>query len=285
MAFLELKNVKKTFQTSKGTREILGNVSLTIEEGEFVCIVGYSGAGKTTLINLIAGLIEPDEGEILLQGKKINGTSLERGLIFQNYSLLPWLSALRNVELAVSQCCPSASAQEVKDRSIRYLEMVKLGHALDRKPSELSGGMKQRVSLARGLAMEPKILLLDEPLGALDALTRSELQNEFVRIQEQQKKTILMITNDVDEGILVADRIIPLSAGPSATLGEPLKVSVARPRDRKQMNHDPLYHHDRKIILNYLLAHGPSDLKAKQKLNPSGSSVKPTTAWEAAATA
>jgi len=283
MPFLELKNISKTYFTKKGKSEILQNISFSMNEGEFVCIVGYSGAGKTTLINLIAGLIEPDEGQVLLNGNPIQGTSLDRGLIFQNYSLLPWFTALRNVELAVEQCCPTVTKKEIRDRSIRYLEMVKLGHALDRKPSELSGGMRQRVSLARGLAMQPKILLLDEPLGALDALTRAELQEELVRIQEQEKKTILMITNDVDEGILIADRIIPLSAGPAATLGEPMTVSVARPRNRKQMNRDPCYHHDRKTILHYLLTHGPRDLALKKKMHASQSeAVQSKASWEAA---
>jgi nitrate/nitrite transport system ATP-binding protein len=265
MAILELKKVNKGFSTQTGRREVLSNISFRMEEGELVCIVGYSGAGKTTLINLIAGLTKPDCGEVLFCGQPIEGTSLDRGLIFQNYSLLPWLSALRNVELAVEQCRPDASSEEISEHAKHYLEMVKLSHALSRKPSELSGGMRQRVSLARGLAMQPKILLLDEPLGALDALTRAELQEELVRIQEHEKKTILMITNDVDEAILLADRIIPLSAGPSATLGDPISVSVARPRDRKQLNHDPCYHQDRKMVLNYLLSHGPRDLRFRKQ--------------------
>lgn len=283
MTLLELSNVGKSYTTARGEREVLRDVNLRVEEGEFVCIVGYSGAGKTTLINLIAGLIEPDEGEILLNGEAIRGPSLDRGLIFQNYSLLPWLSALRNVELAVAQCFPQSTRAQITEMAVRTLEMVKLGHALDRKPGELSGGMRQRVSLARGLAMQPKILLLDEPLGALDALTRAELQEELSRIQAQEKKTILMITNDVDEGILLADRIIPLSAGPGATLGEAVAVTVARPRERKKLNHDPHYHHDRKAVLHYLLTHGPRELSAQKRSRESVSVAIPApTAVEAA---
>ena len=259
MSLLELKNVSKSYRTAKGSREVLRGINLTMEEGEFVCVVGYSGSGKTTLINLIAGLLAADSGEILLRGEPIAGPSLDRSLIFQNYSLLPWLSALRNVELAVAQCLPGASQSAIRARARKYLEMVKLGHALDRHPNELSGGMRQRVSLARGLAMEPKILLLDEPLGALDALTRSELQDELVRIQQQEKRTVLMITNDVDEAIFLADRIVPLSAGPSATLGEPVTVEVAHPCDRQKLNSDPAYHIARKTVLHYLLTHGPRE--------------------------
>ena len=252
---LQVNNIRKAY----GSREVLRDVCLEVAEGELVCIVGYSGAGKTTLINLIAGLLQPDSGEIVFDGRPTDGPSLERSLIFQNYSLLPWLSALSNVELAVAQCLPRAPRSEVTAHARRYLEMVKLGHALDRRPAELSGGMRQRVSLARGLAMEPKLLLLDEPLSALDALTRAELQEELMRIQQHEKRTILMITNDVDEAIMLADRIIPMSAGPGATLGEPVTVRLRRPCDRRQLNFDPNYQHARKAILNYLLSHGPGN--------------------------
>ncbi len=263
MPFLELRHVSKRF----GAHEVLRDINLTMNEDEFVCIVGYSGAGKTTLINMITGLIEPDEGEILLNSQPIKGTSLDRALIFQNYSLLPWLSALRNVELAVGQSMNGAGRAEITARATQYLRMVKLGDALHKRPGELSGGMRQRVSLARGLAMEPKILLLDEPLGALDALTRAELQDEFARIQAHEKRTLLMITNDVDEAIILADRIIPLSAGPAATLGEPIAVSVTRPRDRKKLNFDPDYRHDRKTVLHYLLTHGRRDVVTAEENN------------------
>jgi nitrate ABC transporter ATP-binding subunit len=260
MPLLEVNRLSKSYCA----RPVLRDISFTLDGGECVCIVGYSGSGKTTLINLIAGLTRPDSGEIIFDGRRITGPALDRSLIFQNYSLLPWLSALRNVELAVAQCLPNASSSAIAERAMKYLRMVKLDHALDRRPGELSGGMRQRVALARGLAMEPKILLLDEPLGALDALTRAELQEEFVRIQQQEKRSMLMITNDVDEAIMLADRIIPLSAGPGATLGEPVRVEIARPCNRQQLNLNPAYQQARKAVLNFLLANGPHDV-AKPK--------------------
>jgi len=275
---LQVNNIQKRFVTASGAREVLRDIAFEVAEGEFVCIVGYSGAGKTTLINLVAGLLQPDAGEILFEGRATDGPSLERSLIFQNYSLLPWLSALANVELAVAQRIPDARKSEVTERARRYLEMVKLGHALDRRPAELSGGMRQRVSLARGLAMEPKLLLLDEPLGALDALTRAELQEELIRIQQQERRTVLMITNDVDEAILLADRIIPMSAGPGATLGEPVTVRLRRPRDRRALNFDPNYQHARKQILTYLLSHGPGHRTStvRPALQPLAFSLQPS---------
>lgn len=272
---LQVNNIHKRFVG----REILQDVTFEVAEGEFVCIVGYSGAGKTTLINLIAGLLRPDRGKILFDGQKTDGPCLERSLIFQNYSLLPWLSALANVELAVAQRIPEAPKTEVTARARRYLEMVKLGHALDRRPAELSGGMRQRVSLARGLAMEPKLLLLDEPLSALDALTRAELQEELVRIQQQERRTVLMITNDVDEAILLADRIIPMSAGPGATLGEPVTVRLRKPCDRRALNLNPDYQQTRKQVLTYLLQHGPghrSSASIRAILQPLAFSLQPS---------
>jgi len=258
MKFLEVRNICKSFRTRAGTRQVLRDVSFSMDEGECVCIVGYSGSGKTTLINIVAGLLKPDSGEVLIDGQPVTGPSLDCGFIFQNYSLLPWLTALRNVELAVAQCLPGANKADILQRATKYLDMVKLSHALDRRPGELSGGMRQRVALARGLAMEPKVLLLDEPLSALDALTRAELQDELLRIQQHEKRSILMITNDVDEAILTADRIIPMSAGPAATLGEPIRVEIARPCTRQELNYDPKYHQARKAVLHYLLAHGPN---------------------------
>jgi nitrate/nitrite transport system ATP-binding protein len=273
MPILQVNSVSKSFSA----RSVLRNISFGVEAGECVCIVGYSGSGKTTLINLVAGLTQPDSGETIFDGEHVRGPALDRSLIFQNYSLLPWLSALRNVELAVAQCLPGASASAIAERARKYLRMVKLDHALERRPGELSGGMRQRVALARGLAMEPKILLLDEPLGALDALTRAELQDEFVRIQQQERRSMLMITNDVDEAIMLADRIIPLSAGPGATLGEPIRVEVARPCNRQQLNLDPAYHRVRKSVLNFLLANGPREA-ARPKDAPLGMAILETAA-------
>ncbi len=252
MALLELSGVSKAY----GPTPVLSDINLSIQEGEFVAIVGYSGAGKTTLISLIGGLIKPDTGSITLAGENIHGPGPERGIVFQNYSLLPWLSVYENVHLAVDQVFPGWSAERKQAHTEKYIAMVNLSPARDKRPAELSGGMRQRVSVARALAMDPRILLLDEPLSALDALTRATLQDEIERIWEQDKKTVVLITNDVDEGILLADRIIPLSHGPNATLGPSIPVGIQRPRDRKAINHDARFKHIRLQAIDYLLSTG-----------------------------
>ena len=238
---------------SYGGHEILRDVNLSIERGEFVAIVGYSGAGKTTLISMLAGLVKPDTGRALFDGVPIAGPGPERALIFQTYSLLPWMSVLENVMLAVDQVFPSWTPQKRLEHAEKYLAMVKLSPALAKRPHELSGGMRQRVAVARALAMDPKVLLMDEPLGALDALTRGVLQSEIERIWMRDRKTALLITNDVDEAVLLADRIVPLSAGPAATLGESIEVGLDRPRDRSRLNRDPRFKEVRNRVLNYLL--------------------------------
>ena len=253
MGLLELKNVSKTFGQGINKNEVLSDINLSVEDGEFVAIVGFSGSGKTTLINLINGLLFPDNGEVLLNGAPITGPGPDRGMIFQNYSLLPWLSVYSNVKLAVDEVFRKLSKKE-KDVHIRkYIDMVNLTPAVDKKPSELSGGMRQRVSVARTLAINPSILLMDEPLSALDALTRGTLQQEILKIWNQEKKTVILITNDVDEGILMADRIIPLTPGPKATLGPEFKVTIERPRDVTQLNQNPEYKRLRNDILEYLI--------------------------------
>ncbi len=253
MGLLELKNVSKTFGQGINKNEVLSDINLSVEDGEFVAIVGFSGSGKTTLINLINGLLFPDSGEVLLDGSPITGPGPDRGMIFQNYSLLPWLSVYSNVKLAVDEVFNKLSKKE-KDAHIRkYIDMVNLTPAVAKKPSELSGGMRQRVSVARTLAINPKILLMDEPLSALDALTRGTLQQEILKIWNQEKKTVILITNDVDEGILMADRIIPLTPGPKATLGPEFKVTIERPRDVTQLNQNPEYKRLRNDILEYLI--------------------------------
>ena len=256
MPFLELNNVSKSYGTANNRTEVLRDVNLSIEEGEFVAIVGYSGAGKTTLISMIAGLLKPDSGTVKLRGELITEPSPERGMVFQNYSLLPWLTVAENVALAVDQVFPKWTADQRRAQVDKYLAMVNLTPARAKLPRELSGGMRQRVSVARALAAEPKILLLDEPLGALDALTRATLQDEIVRIWEQDRRTIVLITNDVDEGIMTAARIIPLSAGPGATLGPSVEVDIARPRDRKTLNSNPDFKRVRKQVISYLLGPG-----------------------------
>jgi nitrate/nitrite transport system ATP-binding protein len=235
MAMVELRNVSKSFRGVS----ILSDINLSVETGEFVAIVGYSGAGKTTLMSLISGLLKPDTGSVFVAEKKVQGPGRDRGVVFQNYSLLPWLTVLGNVTLAVEQIHPEWSNAQRRDHAMKYIEMVNLTAARDKRPGQLSGGMRQRVSVARALSMEPEVLLLDEPLGALDALTRAVLQDEFGRICRESGKTVLLITNDVDEGILLADRIIALTVGPGATLSESVTIDIPRPRNRKTLNHDP----------------------------------------------
>ena len=253
MSFYELNNVGKSFETDGTRTEVLADVNLHIREGEFVAIVGFSGSGKSTLVSLMAGLIAPDTGSIMLRGKPVTGPGPDRGVVFQNYSLLPWLTVFGNVALGVDQVFHDWPAAKRKEHVNKYIRMVNLSDASQKRPHELSGGMRQRVSVARALAMNPEILLLDEPLSALDALTRGNLQNQIAHIWEQDKKTVLLITNDVDEGILLADRIIPLQPGPRATLGPSFDVPLARPRDRKELNHDPEFRRIRNAVTNYLV--------------------------------
>ncbi|MEP3429700.1 MAG: nitrate ABC transporter ATP-binding protein [Roseibium sp.] len=256
MTILEISNVSKSYGEGVESTGVLEGINLKVEDGEFIAIVGFSGTGKTTLISLLAGLIEPDTGGIIFKDKEIDGPSSDRGVVFQSYSLMPWLTVSGNVALAVDSVFKKKSASERKAICDKYIEMVGLGHAKDRKPSELSGGMRQRVAVARALAMQPELLLLDEPLSALDALTRAKLQDEFAAICEQEKKTIVLITNDVDEAILLADRIIPLKPGNTATLGPEFKVPFKRPRDRAEMNSDDDFISLRAEITEYLMAAG-----------------------------
>ena len=265
MAFLELNNVSKGFGFGSKRAEVLHDVNLNISEGEFVAIVGYSGAGKTTLMSLIAGLQQPDEGTVTLRGEPVIEPSPDRAIVFQNYSLLPWLSVYENIALAVNEVFSNWPAEKRREHVEKYISMVNLTPARDKRPRELSGGMRQRVSVARALAMDPKILLLDEPLSALDALTRATLQDEIARIWSESKKTVVLITNDVDEGILVADRIVPLTAGPGATLGPSFKVEIPRPRNRKALNHDSHFKDLRRQVTEYLLTAGRKQRTAVSK--------------------
>ncbi len=256
MAFLEIMDLSKGYGSDRDRTEVLKDITLDIEEGEFVAIVGFSGSGKTTLISAMAGLIAPDNGRVRLKGKPILGPGPERGVVFQSYSLMPWLTVEGNVALAVDEVFASESRAERKARVRKYVEMVGLTSAIDRRPAELSGGMRQRVAVARALAMSPEILLLDEPLSALDALTRANLQDEIEAIWRQEKKTVVLITNDVDEAILLADRIIPLNPGPNATLGPEFKVSIPRPRDRSAINNVTEFKRLRAEITTYLMEAG-----------------------------
>jgi nitrate/nitrite transport system ATP-binding protein len=251
--FFEVAGVSKWFGPAHARTEVLHDVDLALREGELVAIVGFSGSGKTTLISLMAGLIEPDAGEVRLQGAKVRSPGPDRGVVFQNYSLLPWLTVGGNVALAVDQVYSGRPAAERRELVERYVAMVGLTAAVDKRPAELSGGMRQRVAVARALAIDPKILLLDEPLGALDALTRGTLQTEIERIWARDRKTVVLVTNSVDEAILLADRIVPLDPGPRASLGPSFPVDLPRPRDRAAVNHDAGFRRIRSAVTRYLL--------------------------------
>ncbi|MFG1478926.1 nitrate ABC transporter ATP-binding protein [Xanthobacter sp. V4C-4] len=250
---LEARGVAKGFGAGPARNAVLAGIDLQVNEGEFIAIVGFSGSGKSTLISLLSGLAVPDSGQVLFKGAAVTGPAPERGVVFQNYALMPWLSVEDNVALAVGSVHKARPKAERREIVSTYIDMVGLSHARDRRPAELSGGMRQRVSVARALAMRPAVLLLDEPLSALDALTRAKLQDEFAAICEREKKTIVLITNDVDEAILLADRILPLTPGPRATLGRSFAVDLPRPRARSAMNSDPAFIRIRAEVTEYLL--------------------------------
>jgi nitrate/nitrite transport system ATP-binding protein len=256
MAYLELNNISKTYGQGANATEVLSNINLHIEEGEFVAIVGFTGSGKTTFVNLINGLLQPTSGEVLFKGKQIIDTSHERGVIFQNYSLLPWLTVYQNISVAVKETFPKESKKFRDERVMEYIAKVNLTPAIHKRPKELSGGMRQRVAIARALAMDPEMIIMDEPLGALDALTRGNLQDEILNIWNKDKRTALLITNDVDEGIYMADRIIPLRPGPNATLGPEFKINIERPRDKTALNDNPEFKKTRNGIIEYLIEIG-----------------------------
>ncbi|GGZ05830.1 ABC transporter ATP-binding protein [Novosphingobium colocasiae] len=250
---LSLKGVTKSYRSKTGAvSHVLDGIDLDVEEGEFIAILGFSGAGKTTLISAVAGLIEPDNGTIELRGKAIDGPDKDRGLVFQSYSLFPWLTVEKNVALAVDSVHKDRSKEDRAALVRQKVQLVGLGHAMDRKPAQLSGGMRQRVAVARALAMEPEILLLDEPLSALDALTRAKLQDEIERIRKEEKRTIILVTNDVDEALLLADRVAVLTPAPAARIGKIFTVDVPRPRDREAVNDDVHFQALRKQIVGYL---------------------------------
>ncbi len=259
---LELRGASKRY----GGTEVLSDINLSVAQGEFVAVVGFSGSGKTTLVNLLAGLAAPDAGAVLKAGRAVTGPGPDRGVVFQNYSLMPWLSVRENVALAVDCAFRKSPRRERKARIDRYVELVGLGPARDKRPAQLSGGMRQRVAVARALAADPDVLLLDEPLSALDALTRAKLQDEIVRLWSREKKTVLLITNDVDEALIVADRVIPLNPGPRASLGPSFDVDLPRPRERRALNHDARFKDLRAAVAQYLMDAGKrraSDSTAK----------------------
>ncbi|HEX5359872.1 MAG TPA: ABC transporter ATP-binding protein [Fluviicoccus sp.] len=251
--FLSIENVDMRFATKKGEFVALKDVNLSINEGEFVSLIGHSGCGKSTLLNLIAGLTLPSEGYLFCNGREIAGPGPERAVVFQNHSLLPWLTCYENVHLAVERVFGDKEQKvQLKERTLSALNMVGLSHAVNKYPKEISGGMKQRVGIARALAMQPKVLLLDEPFGALDALTRAHLQDELLKIVAATKATVVMVTHDVDEAVLLSDRIVMLTNGPSATIGEILDVDLAKPRERMVLANDARYHQLRSVVLDFL---------------------------------
>ncbi len=277
MPYLVLKDLCKFYGEGKTKSNILKDINLTIREGEFIAIVGFSGSGKTTLISTIAGLIEPDAGQVLMGGKAVNSPGPDRGVVFQNYSLMPWLNVYENVALAVDEIFSEWSPEQRHAHTEKYINMVNLGAAKDKKPKELSGGMRQRVNVARALAANPDVLLLDEPLSALDALTRGNLQDEILQIWQQEKKTVILITNDVDEAIYMADRVIPLNPGPNATFGPDFKVNLDRPRDRTALNHNETFKQLRAEITRYLMDIGIDNANASDNEQLKLPDVRPNT--------
>jgi nitrate/nitrite transport system ATP-binding protein len=251
--FIHVQNAEMVFDTKKVRFHALREINLTVAKGEFVTLIGHSGCGKSTLLNLLAGLLNPTSGVLLCDNREINAPGPERAVVFQNHSLLPWLTCFENVHLAVERVFGDRESRtQLKARTQAALELVGMGHALHKRPHEVSGGMKQRVGIARALAMEPKVLLLDEPFGALDALTRAHLQDELLKIVARTKSTVVMVTHDVDEAVLLSDRIVMMTNGPAATIGEILAVDLARPRNRVELAEDTKYVHYRKEVLDFL---------------------------------
>ncbi len=253
MSYLSIEQLDKSFVRGNLASQVLKNINLRIDKGEFISIIGHSGCGKSTVLNIVAGLLDPSLGVVILDGKEVSGPGPDRGMVFQNHSLLPWLTVFENVEVAVNKVFKRSMSKAERREWIEHnLRLVSMGHALDKYPQEISGGMKQRVGIARALAMKPKVLLLDEPFGALDALTRAHLQDEVMRIQADLGNTMMMITHDVDEAVLLSDRIVMMTNGPSATIGEILTVDLPRPRDRIALADDHEYNRCRRAVLSFL---------------------------------
>jgi nitrate/nitrite transport system ATP-binding protein len=250
---LELSQVCIEFPTPKGAFKALDNINLEIDQGEFVSLIGHSGCGKSTVLNIVAGLYQATTGGVILDAKEVDEPGPDRAVVFQNHSLLPWLTAYENVELAVKQVFKGRKSKAEMAEWVKHnLQLVHMDHAMHKRPDEISGGMKQRVGIARALAMEPKVLLMDEPFGALDALTRAHMQDSLIEIQSRLNNTVIMITHDVDEAVLLSDRIVMMTNGPAATIGEILKVNLPRPRERVKLADDPHYNHLRAEVLKFL---------------------------------
>jgi len=250
--FLVIENVSKIYPTPTGPYTVLDGVELTVREGEFVCLIGHSGCGKSTLLNMVAGFNTPSDGEVRLQSKAITEPGPDRMMVFQNYCLLPWMTAFENVYLAVDSVFPNKPEAQKRAIVKDHLAMVGLTEAADKKPTQLSGGMKQRVAIARALSIRPQVLILDEPFGALDAITKEELQEELLKIWQDHQVTVLMITHDIDEALFLADRLVMMTNGPSAKIGEVLNIPFSRPRNRARIMEDPEYYNLRNYALDFL---------------------------------
>lgn len=251
--FLSLENIEKRFPIpGKEDYIAVTDVNLEIKKNEIISIIGHSGCGKSTLLNMIAGLDMQTDGHIILENKEVAGPGPDRAVVFQNHSLLPWLTVYQNIEMAVKKVMPELGPKELRERVEKFVNMVNLDHAKDKLPGEISGGMKQRVGIARALSIKPKVLLMDEPFGALDSLTRANLQEHLMRIQQNVKNTVIIITHDIDEAVLLSDRVIMMTNGPEATIGEILEVNLPRPRDRVALQQDPEYIRCREAILEFL---------------------------------
>src|SRR5687768_3203912 len=262
--FIQVQNAEMVFHTQKGRFHALREINLDVSQGEFVTLIGHSGCGKSTLLNLIAGLTLPTGGALICDNREIAAPGPERAVVFQNHSLLPWLTCYENVHLGVERVFGGRESKaQLRERTRAALALVGMGHAAAKRPHEISGGMKQRVGIARALAMEPKVLLMDEPFGALDALTRAHLQDELLKIVARTRSTVVMVTHDVDEAVLLSDRIVMMTNGPAATIGEILKVDLPRPRNRLELAEDTAYVHYRKEVLDFLYRrHGSPKLAA-----------------------
>ena len=251
--YLRLEHIDKIFTRGSSSTEVLSEINLTIERGQYVSIIGHSGCGKSTLLNIVAGLTTATTGCVLLEGREVNSPGPDRAVVFQNHGLLPWLTVYENVKLGVDKVFAASKTRAERDAWVMHnLNLVQMAHAKDKRPSEISGGMKQRVGIARALAMEPKVLLLDEPFGALDALTRAHLQDSVMALHQKLGNTVLMITHDVDEAVLLSDRIVMMTNGPRAGIGEVLDVPMARPRERLELATNPGYLQCRQRLLEFL---------------------------------
>tara|TARA_R110002072_G_scaffold1780_3_gene14623 strand:+ start:18913 stop:19749 length:837 start_codon:yes stop_codon:yes gene_type:complete len=263
--YLDLSQIGKSYPTPNGDFEALCNVNLIIKKGEFISLIGHSGCGKSTILDIVAGLQQPTTGGAILEGKEILDPGPDRAVVFQSHALMPWLTVYQNVELAAKNVfAHSKTKTELQEWILHNLSLVNMSHAVDKMPSEISGGMKQRVGIARALSMEPKVLLMDEPFGALDALTKAQLQDVTMKLHQQLGNTVIMVTHDVDEAVLLADRIVMMSNGPSATIGQIVEVSLPRPRNRLALAEDASYNHCRRLILDFLYAsHATQELPAE----------------------